>query len=835
MFSLGEQNKFQYVEKASFLTELLPESHLLMSSIVSRISGVITLLLCFLISPVEAQPNPSEIEIVPGYHYEGINGIIYDIISHDGDVYISGSFDSIGDKIIKWLARWDGSAWHAVGAGVTNHVSNFATFQGDLYAIRLYPDEDGSPFQEPGFGRISPDGIELITLPEGTQPGFTLFSHNGLLHAFLVTQPGGSPQSAHFTFDGENWEKASDDFLGVPHWAAAVGDTIYTAALSQLGSPNQPSVFSQLGKLTPGETEITLIDSVPHSIRGLKSFGGELYLHGTQVSTDQGPVLVFRRSGGNFHPVPMDNAFNFPSSVTTMLVFEDELYFAGTFRMNQNNEYHQLVKLNSNGGFIMPVQSQGTPSIFPRIIRSAAVVEDGILVAGSFIAGDLQSRDLVHFNSAMEPSPVFEPESGIPIPGVRRFYRTPNRILGQAAGFTLVLPDGSRTFVADLQTGEAEPISVAPLNSFVTDKATYFSASTSDGLSLFEINDEGYSAIVPHMPFTPLAIADEPDTHPVAMFRDNDTGLFRVRRFNGASWSRVGDDIVSGELIVLKRRNNKVIVGRQVQELADENDSALLSYDLAQGNFGDWVPYRGVQLTGYVSDLSFGEDNELIVAGDYYYDGSDVMHYVGSVSADGVFTDFSGSLNGLVRRVTLWNGLLVASGFFTENRHTGEPLHSLAAWQDGDWVQLLEGNEPGTLSGVGELFPIKNSLYLVGNFSTFGGIVSTQIARIDHPELPPVSITPEPEPVPGRVALHQNYPNPFNPTTQIRYVLPEAGQVRLNVYDLSGRHIMQLQNGHQPAGTHTVTFDGSRLSSGVYFYQLQTGDRVQNRAMTLIK
>lgn len=88
---------------------------------------------------------------------------------------------------------------------------------------------------------------------------------------------------------------------------------------------------------------------------------------------------------------------------------------------------------------------------------------------------------------------------------------------------------------------------------------------------------------------------------------------------------------------------------------------------------------------------------------------------------------------------------------------------------------------------------------------------------------------------PERLELAQNYPNPFNPATVINYTLPEAGNVALEVFDMTGRRVAVLTHGVQAAGSHSIDFDASDLSSGVYMYRLQTAGSVLTRKMTLIK
>lgn len=88
---------------------------------------------------------------------------------------------------------------------------------------------------------------------------------------------------------------------------------------------------------------------------------------------------------------------------------------------------------------------------------------------------------------------------------------------------------------------------------------------------------------------------------------------------------------------------------------------------------------------------------------------------------------------------------------------------------------------------------------------------------------------------PYDVQLGQNYPNPFNPSTQIEFYLPSATEISLDVYNLLGQKVASITNGFYPSGSHSVTFDASALSSGVYVYTLKTNVQMHSRKFTLIK
>jgi outer membrane protein assembly factor BamB len=189
--------------------------------------------------------------------------------------------------------------------------------------------------------------------------------------------------------------------------------------------------------------------------------------------------------------------------------------------------------------------------------------------------------------------------------------------------------------------------------------------------------------------------------------------------------------------------------------------------------------------------------------------GNDVwaVHCAYDVTGDSIPEIISGSFSG---SVILING---ATGETIWNRPTDAKIFTVRPIGDvnGDSIpDIIAGQQ--MISGVG------GKIFLIS-----GGSIN------------PDAINPPNETLPEKISLLSNYPNPFNMQTRINYYLGNDGHVILSIYDLLGRKVASLFEGELDAGEHSITWDASGHTSGIYFIRLDTNDKSQTHKMTLLK
>ena len=157
--------------------------------------------------------------------------------------------------------------------------------------------------------------------------------------------------------------------------------------------------------------------------------------------------------------------------------------------------------------------------------------------------------------------------------------------------------------------------------------------------------------------------------------------------------------------------------------------------------------------------------------------------------------------------------------------------------------QLAVGNPPddvagweriGFVEGKGTTTEISN--YIFKDKINEPGTYSYRLKQIDfdgsftYSQIAEINISSQKD-----FVLYQNYPNPFNPVTKIEYSTDVEGLVKLKIYDILGKEVKVLVNSHQQPGSYEVMFDGTSLSSGIYYYKLESNNRVLVKKLILMK
>ncbi len=186
-------------------------------------------------------------------------------------------------------------------------------------------------------------------------------------------------------------------------------------------------------------------------------------------------------------------------------------------------------------------------------------------------------------------------------------------------------------------------------------------------------------------------------------------------------------------------------------------------------------------------------------------------------------TSFTAIVNG--------NGVNLSWSTATETNNKGfevekqisNPQSSVNKWES---IAFIEGNGTTTLNHT-YTFTDKNTLtgkylYRLKQLDFNGSYMYSKGVEVEISQ-------------PKEFSLSQNYPNPFNPATTIEYTIPEDGFVMLKVYNALGQEVTRLVNGNAKAGIHHVTFDASNLTSGVYFYSVQSNNETIVKKMMVLK
>lgn len=186
-------------------------------------------------------------------------------------------------------------------------------------------------------------------------------------------------------------------------------------------------------------------------------------------------------------------------------------------------------------------------------------------------------------------------------------------------------------------------------------------------------------------------------------------------------------------------------------------------------------------------------------------------------------SSFSASTFGSVVKLSWRTETEIKNFGFEIERQVGSNQHAIGKWST---IWFVEGygnsNSPKDYTFTDNTVVSGKYSYRLKQIDSDGSIDYSKIIEVDVE-------------APKRFELSQNYPNPFNPVTTINFILPEAGNVKLTLYNLLGEELKTLVSELKEAGIHTINFNANDLQSGLYIYKIEAGSFIQTKKMMLLK
>lgn len=302
------------------------------------------------------------------------------------------------------------------------------------------------------------------------------------------------------------------------------------------------------------------------------------------------------------------------------------------------------------------------------------------------------------------------------------------------------------------------------------------------------------------------------------------------RRYHGG----VGDD--NANALTLDADGNVYVTGKS-KGTGTNSDILTIKYSATgsvlwstRSNGGSNGNDEGIDITtdvngniiacGYLSYL-FSNENMAVIK----YDPSGNILWTYTYAASGSRKDIAKIIDSDVE------GNIYVSG--TSDSLSNGNVITLRLDQDGNeqWIQNFNG--PANSNDEAAGLTIDNSGYVYLTCTSTGIGTGYDIVTIKNAQT--VGILPVSNEIPDRFSLGQNYPNPFNPVSKIRFNIKNRSFVTISIYDVSGRFVANLVNNELQAGVYETEIEASNLSSGVYFYKMNTGSFSETRKLVVIK
>ena len=287
-----------------------------------------------------------------------------------------------------------------------------------------------------------------------------------------------------------------------------------------------------------------------------------------------------------------------------------------------------------------------------------------------------------------------------------------------------------------------------------------------------------------------------------ARFRGNSVSEIYKSTDNGASW------------------NLKLTSGGEVNRLSLIDNVGIASYNSAGYNLYSYISVDGGETW---NEQNYGFKSLAKIGSVFFasYPQEDPVSSIYKSTNNGInWTKLNSSYHTGGYSILNIGNKLFSAGFYERGSLTGNVYQSTN--QGLNWID--NGN-----------YGLTFLWHLTNNSNYFFATQALSYNLIRRPYYEIVDVTENIQNQPEQFYLNQNFPNPFNPTTNIEFTLDKKQFVKLRVFDILGKEVATLFNENLSAGSYETDFEGSNLTSGVYFYILETGNHTEVKKMTLLK
>ena len=799
----------------------------------------------------------------------GVNGFVKTMVTDGINLFVGGEFTTAGDFSVNYLAKWDGNSWSALAPGLNGYPLTLLIDGSNLYV--------GGTFTKVGVTTVNRIARWDLNMSQWSALGSGMDNNvYALAKIGSYLYVGGSfasPGSYIAKWNGSSWSAVGSG-LGQYVLALAVSGTdLYAGGGFTTAGGSTANRIAKWSTTT--ETWSALGSGVNNGVNNIVNTictdGSNLYVGGAFTTAGGNSANCIAKWNGSSWSA-LGSGIN--DYAYAMALSGDYLIIGGNFSKANDIGANKIAKYNRLTTVWSSITSGGTNGITGNVYAIAVIGSD-YYFAGNFksVKGSILDANYIAKWNATDGWTSLglglnNQVNALAVIGtdlcVGGHFTTAG---GTTANYIAKWNGSSWSALGSGLDGPVYALAVFGTNHYVG--GNYYFADGIQVSCIAKWDGGSWSALGSGLELIVLSIALKSDTeiyvgcHIDYPYEE----INAIHKWDGSNWSALGSGVIES-VSSIAISGTDVYIGGEITYVGDNPTNYIAKWDGS-----NWTAL-GSGLNGYVKTLAVS-GSDLYVGGNFTTAGGNEANYLAKWNGTSWSSLTEGGVNGLGGGVsclllnTSTNKMLVGGSFVTAGTKC---VYGVTAFTDSDnpfpvelttfsakavggnvnlyWTTSTEINNYGFylerkidynnweeitfISGYGNSQTINEYSY-TDNLTT-GGLIQYRLKQVDldgvckYSSVIEVNIS-----IPINYNLSQNYPNPFNPETRINYSISKSSNVKIVVFDALGKEVTTLVNENKNAGNHSVLFNAKNLTSGVYFYKIETGDFSDVKKMMVVK